>query len=168
MSLVWLTTTPAVTAASKAAWTFILSSSAQGDNGAVWWEILSRQSLQRNFTPHISIGLDRQTPVTAAFALVVCGLPMLASDEAPYFIMPLIREENDAMAKYCLHTTNIVVPGLAVEPEDIRHLCCRSNLSPVATASRAAGLVAFRGGVSMDPGQASINAQTSGPTGVGT
>lgn len=27
MSLVWLTTTPAVTAASKAAWTFMLSSS---------------------------------------------------------------------------------------------------------------------------------------------
>lgn len=82
--------------------------------------------------------------------------------------MPLIREENDAMAKYCLHTTNIVVPGLPGEPEDIRHLCCRSSLSPVATASREAGLVAFWGGVLMDPGQASINAQTSGPTGVGT
>lgn len=85
MSLVWPTTTPAVTAASKAAWTFMLSSSG-GQWGREVGELVSPK-LAEGF--HTSYKHWTQSPDSGDGGFCSDrGLPMLSSDEAPYLSCP--------------------------------------------------------------------------------
>lgn len=141
MSLVWLTTTPAVTAASKAAWTFMLSSSG-GRWSRVVGELVSTKPAE-GF--HTSYKHWTRSPDSGDGGFCSDrGLPMLASGEAPY---PSCPSSVRRMTRWQISLPTHPTSWYLAASRKISGTCAAGPTSrSLLLRAGEAGLVPFQGG----------------------